>query len=129
MHAIILFDGVCNLCNQSVQFIISRDPSGFFRFASIQSEIGKELIRKHGEIEDIDSIILLENQESFLKSDAVIRISSHLKGGYSLLRIFQVIPRPIRDRIYDIIAKNRYKWFGRRNSCMIPTEEISKRFL
>lgn len=129
MENIILFDGVCNLCNSSVQFIIKRDPKGHFKFASIQSETGRSLLKQYGVDKEIDSFILIEHQRIYLKSSAALRVCRNLNGLWKLLTILRILPSPFRDFFYDIIAKNRYKWFGKKESCMIPTKEMKKRFL
>lgn len=128
---IILFDGVCNLCNDSVQFIIERDKDDIFRFASLQSEVGQKLTSERGiDPEAMDSIILIEPGIAYYeKSTAALEISKHLSGGYSLLRYFSFLPEGFRNGIYDIIAKNRYKWFGKKDECMIPTPELKAKFL
>ncbi|MBM7691185.1 putative DCC family thiol-disulfide oxidoreductase YuxK [Peribacillus deserti] len=128
-HSIILFDGVCNLCNSAVQFIVKRDKQGHFSFASLQSDIGRQLIEKFHVAEEIDSIILLENNRAYIYSDAALRIASSLEGGFRAAKVLLIIPRPVRDFFYKIIARNRYKWFGRRNECMLPTKELKSRFL
>nr|WP_310174884.1 thiol-disulfide oxidoreductase DCC family protein [Neobacillus niacini] len=129
MERIILFDGVCNLCNHSVQFIIKRDTSGIFKFASIQGGTGKRIVTKYGLAPDLDSFILIEKEKVYIKSTAALRVCSGLKGGWKLFAILMIVPTFIRDYIYDIIAKNRYKWFGKKNSCMLPSPELRERFL
>ncbi|MEH7252865.1 thiol-disulfide oxidoreductase DCC family protein [Neobacillus niacini] len=129
MERIILFDGVCNLCNSSVQFIIKRDPKGRFKFASLQSETGQSLLELHGYDKEIDSFILIENQRIYLKSSAALRVCRNLNGLWKLLTILRILPAPFRDFFYDVVAKNRYKWFGKKESCMLPTKEMKKRFL
>jgi predicted DCC family thiol-disulfide oxidoreductase YuxK len=129
MERIILFDGSCNFCDLSVEFIIKRDPKGVFKFASLQSDIGKELLYKHNVPEDIDSIVLIEGKKCYLKSLAALRISKKLKGFWKLSYVFIVVPNKIRDLLYDFIAKNRYKWFGKNGRCMIPSLDEKKRFL
>ena len=128
-NKIILFDGDCNLCDQSVQFIIKRDTCNIYKFASIQSEAGQKLIKKYKVPEDIDSIILMDETHYFTKSTAVLRICKNLNGVWKTLYWFILIPRPFRDGLYHIIARNRYKWFGKKANCMIPTPEIRSRFL
>lgn len=125
---IILFDGVCNLCNKSVQFIIKRDPEALFSFTSIQNETGRSLIR-HYHIPNVDSVILIKQGKYYTQSDAALEICLHLNKGFRYLYVLKIIPRFIRDFIYQIIAKNRYKWFGKQESCMLPTEDMKKRFL
>jgi predicted DCC family thiol-disulfide oxidoreductase YuxK len=126
----ILFDGVCNLCNGSVVFIIKRDKKDVFRFAAIQSDEGQDLIQKHKiDTTKLDSILLVEGERFFSKSAAALKIARHLKGGYPLLYGFMILPRFFRNWVYDIIARNRYKWFGKKESCMIPTPELKSKFL
>ena len=128
---IVLFDGVCNLCNEAVQRIIKHDKKDVFRFASLQSELGKKLVEERGlDPEEIDSIILIEPGVAYYrKSTAALEISRDLSGGYSLLKNFLFIPEVFRDGVYDLIASNRYKWFGRKDQCMIPTPELKAKFL
>jgi len=127
---IILFDGVCKLCNASVQFVIKKDPQGKFHFASLQSETGQDLLKKHGlKIQNFDTFILLQNGQIFQKSTAALKVSRQLKGLWPVLYIFIFIPPFIRDAFYNLIAKNRYKLFGKKETCMIPTPAIQERFL
>ncbi|PFJ42796.1 thiol-disulfide oxidoreductase DCC family protein [Bacillus thuringiensis] len=126
---IVLFDGECNFCDRSVQFIIKRDPIGLFKFASLQSDIGKELLNKYNAPNDLSSFVLIENNNCYLKSSAALRVSKNLKGAWKLFYFLLVVPKPLRDYFYSIIAKNRYKWFGKKDSCMLPSPEIRKRFL
>ncbi|MDA2919015.1 thiol-disulfide oxidoreductase DCC family protein [Desulfobacterota bacterium AH_259_B03_O07] len=127
---IILFDGLCNFCSSIVQFAILRDPKGVFKFASLQSSIGNNLLKRFGlSIDDYDTFVLIENDEYFLRSSATLRLFKRLNGLWPLLYIFIVIPRPLRDYVYSIVAKNRYSWFGKRKECFIPTPEIESRFL
>lgn len=122
-----MFDGHCHLCSGFVQFIIRRDPHTKFHFASFSSDFAKEWFLESRM--DQDTIILLENQKIYTKSDAALRIASALKGLYPLLGIFRIVPRIIRDKVYDWIATHRYQWFGKKDHCMIPTEANKKRFL
>ena len=128
---IILFDGVCNLCNGAIQFVIKRDKKDVFRYAALQSEIGQRMIAERGiDTSKTDSIILVEEGVAyFVKSDAALEIAKHLSGGWSALRIFSFIPSSIRDVVYDFIARNRYRWFGRKDQCMILTPELQAKFL
>ncbi|UAB80560.1 thiol-disulfide oxidoreductase DCC family protein [Marixanthomonas sp. SCSIO 43207] len=129
-HKIILFDGVCNLCNSSVTFAIKRDKNDIFRFAALQSEIGMQLISKFKiDTSQTDSIILVEGNKYYEKSSAALHIAKHLSGGWPLLYGFIILPKFIRNAVYDFIAKNRYKWFGKKESCMIPTPELQAKFL
>jgi predicted DCC family thiol-disulfide oxidoreductase YuxK len=128
--AIIIFDGVCNLCNSSINFIIKHDKKNYFRFASLQSEKGKELLKKYSiDSSKTDSIILIENNTVYIRSTAALRITKHLNKIYPILYGFLIIPVPIRNFVYDTIARNRYKWFGKKETCMIPTDELRSRFL
>ncbi|WP_040209150.1 thiol-disulfide oxidoreductase DCC family protein [Neobacillus jeddahensis] len=129
MDRIILFDGECNFCDLSVQFIIKRDPNGLFKFASLQSDIGKELLHKYNAPDDLDSFVLLEDNHCYFKSSAALQVCKNLKGAWKLPYCLLVVPKPLRDFFYEIIAKNRYKWFGKKESCMLPTPEERKRFL
>lgn len=128
---IVLFDGVCNLCNGAVTFIIEHDKKDIFRFASLQSEIGKQLVAERGmDSEELDSIILIDPGVAYYrKSTAALEISRELSGGYSLLKNFLFIPESLRDGIYNFVANNRYKWYGKKESCMIPTPELKAKFL
>ena len=129
-HAIVFFDGVCNLCNGAVNFIIDRDPEGYFQFAPLQSDVARaHLEQAPGEDDALDSIVLLEHDQTFVKSTAALRIARRLSGPWSLLSLALVVPRPIRDTVYDWIAHNRYDWFGRRDECRLPTPELKSRFL
>jgi len=129
MERIVLFDGVCNFCNGSVNFIIKNDPDGRFKFAPLQSEIGQELRAKHGIGDDVDSIILVEDGKAFTHSAAALRVARGLGGVWSLGYGFIVIPAFIRDWFYKLFAKYRYKLFGKRDVCMMPTPEVRARFL
>jgi predicted DCC family thiol-disulfide oxidoreductase YuxK len=129
MERIILFDGVCNLCNSSVQFILKRDPVGYFTFASLQGETGQNLLKKNSLSTDLNSFVLIENDKVYVKSSAALRVCSKLVGAWKILLIFQILPRSFRDFFYDILANNRYKWFGKKESCMLPLPEWKQRFL
>lgn len=128
---IILFDGVCNLCNVAVQFIIKRDHNDIFRFAALQSETGRKLLAERNiDTEDIDSIILIEpNVAYYTKSTAALEIGKNLKGLRTLSSILLWLPESFRNIVYDIVAKNRYKWYGKKESCMIPTPKLKDKFL
>lgn len=128
---IVLFDGVCNLCNDAIQRIIKHDKKDIFRFASLQSEIGKKLVEERGlDPEELDSIIMIDPGVAYYrKSTAALEISREMSGGYSLLKNFLFLPEGLRDGIYDFIANNRYKWFGKKDQCMIPTPELRSKFL
>ncbi|WP_370173481.1 thiol-disulfide oxidoreductase DCC family protein [Leeuwenhoekiella palythoae] len=127
---IILFDGVCNLCNGAINFIIKHDPKGVFKFASLQGETGQKLLTQHNiDPEETDSIVLIDNDQVSVKSSAALRIAKNLNQGYPLLFGLMIIPTFIRNGVYDFIAANRYKWFGKKESCMLPTPELRSRFL
>lgn len=129
-HPTILFDGVCNLCNGSVQFILRRDPQARFRFASLQSEAGRRLVTEQGlDPEVLNSVILIEDGRVYRESTAALRIARHMSGAWKLLRVLVLIPRPIRDAVYRLIARNRYRWFGKSETCWLPTPELRARFL
>lgn len=130
MKSIVLFDGVCNFCNSSVQFIIKRDPSAHFLFTSLQSEKGQELVQQYDIPSDVDSLVIITNERAYIKSSAALRIAKKLDGLWRLSFLFIVVPRPIRDAFYDFFAKNRYRWFGKTDeACMLPSPEQRKRFL
>jgi len=127
---ILLFDGVCNLCNSSVTFVIAHDKKDLFRFAAIQEPTGAALIKKFGiDTSKTDSIILIDGEKAFVKSTAALKVARHLGGAYPLLYAFMIVPNFIRNWVYDYVAKNRYKWFGKKESCMIPTPELKSKFL
>lgn len=127
---VILFDGYCTLCSWSVQFIIKRDKQDYFRFASLQSEIGKSLIHQFGIPEDFDqSVVLIKDNSIYFKSEAVLRITKRLRHLWPFLYVFIIIPKLIRDGIYSFIAKNRFRWFGKKDSCYMPEEDLSYKFL
>ena len=127
---IVLFDGVCNLCNGSVQFLLKRDPEGRFRFASLQSDAGRSLLAEHGlAVDSLSSVVLIEDGRVWQESSAALRIARHLPGAWKLLRVFAIVPRPLRDAVYRWIARNRYRWFGRTETCWLPSPELKERFL
>ena len=128
---IILFDGVCNLCEASVQFVIKYDKKDVFRFVALQSELGKEIIKHVGlENKNIDSVILYEPGIAYnYKSAAALEIAKNLGGFFHLGTVFKLIPNGLRNLLYDYVAKNRYQWYGKKESCMIPTAELKAKFL
>ncbi|MGI2328586.1 thiol-disulfide oxidoreductase DCC family protein [Planococcus sp. YIM B11945] len=128
-HAIVLFDGDCNFCDSSVQFIIQHDPAGYYHFASLQSDIGMKLRKEHQIPDDVDSLVLIEKGKAYVKSEGALRISHHLTGLWKLAFYLKSVPSFVRDGAYDIFARNRYKVFGKLNSCMLPPPHIRKRFL
>lgn len=129
-HAIILFDGVCNFCNSSVNFIMKRDARGYFRFAPLQSPRGQELQERFGlETDRLETFVLVEGERAHLRSAAALRIARRLGGLYPLLYAFIIVPPFIRDFVYGWFARNRYRWFGKRDECMVPTPDMRDRFL
>lgn len=129
-HQIILFDGVCNLCDGFVQFVIKRDPAARFMFGTLQSTAAMELL-KGAELrpEDLKTVVYMKGEAWMYRSTAALTVLKDLGGPWSLAYGFMLVPRPIRDWVYGFIAKNRYKWFGQKDSCMIPTPELRSRFL
>ncbi len=129
-NPIVLFDGVCNLCNSFVQFIIKRDKKKQFLFASLQSSRGQKLLKQHNlPTGFIDSFVLIHNDKAYTKSGGALQVAKLLGGFYSIFHVFIIVPRFIRDAVYNLIGRNRYKWFGKRESCTIPTLELKARFL
>jgi predicted DCC family thiol-disulfide oxidoreductase YuxK len=127
---LVLFDGVCNLCSALVQFVIRHDPAAKFRFAALQSEIGREIFQNHDfDPVDLQTFVFVVDGRIFLRSDAAIEVISRFGGAWRILRVFRFVPRALRDSIYTIVARNRYRWFGRKEVCMVPTPEIKERFL
>ncbi len=130
MSAIILFDGVCNFCNGSVNFIIERDKTGYFKFAPLQSEIGEQLLKENGvDKAQTDSIVLIEDGKVYTHLTAALKIARKLEGKWSWLSHLSIVPRFIRDGFYKLFAKYRYVMFGKQEACMMPTPEIRARFL
>src|SRR5437660_854541 len=123
MSSIVLFDGVCNFCNGAVNFIIRHDHRGRFKFAPLQSDVGQELRAKHSISDDVDSIVLVEDERIFMHSTAALRIARGLGGLWSAAYIFIIVPAFIRDWFYKMFAKYRYRLFGRKEACMLPTPE------
>ena len=129
-NPVVLFDGECNLCTWSVQFIMRRDPGARFRFASLQSPAGQRLLAARGlPARSFDSFVLVEGSQCFTGSEAALRVVHRLAGWWPLLGVLSIIPRPLRDRGYALIARNRFRWFGRRATCLVPTRELLDRFL
>jgi predicted DCC family thiol-disulfide oxidoreductase YuxK len=127
---IILFDGVCNLCHGAVKFIIKRDPTETFLFASLQSEFGKTQLAKAGhDVETLQTILVVDNNAVYQQSDAALKIIQHLSGFWSSLYIFRFVPKVIRDGVYNFIARHRYSFFGKQSQCMIPSEKLKARFI
>lgn len=130
MQSVVLFDGVCNLCNSFVQFVIKYDKNERFKFASLQSDFAeKALSNFFMDSQKMSTVILLENGKLYSRSTAALRILNSLNGLWPLLYVFIIVPAFIRDVVYNLIAKNRYKWFGKKDSCMVPSPELQRRFL
>ena len=128
-NPVIFFDGVCNLCSASVQFAIEHDKKDIFKFTALQGNYAKTILPKYNvDLNKIDSIIFVENDNLYTKSTAALKIARKMSGLWPMLYIFIVIPKSIRDWFYDIIAKNRYKWWGRQESCWVPTAELKQKF-
>jgi predicted DCC family thiol-disulfide oxidoreductase YuxK len=128
---IILFDGVCNLCNRLTQFIIRRDSApGRFRFAALQAESGQRLLREHGlSTDDLETFVMIDRARALVRSTAALHVLKRLGFPWSMLYVFIIVPRPLRDWAYRFIASRRYRWFGRRDVCMTPTPDVQSRFL
>ena len=128
--AVVLFDGVCNLCHASVLFVIDRDPRAHFAFAALQGEEAARLLAARGyEGAELGSVLLVEGGRVYARSTAALRIARRLRGAWPLLSVLVVVPRPVRDAVYDWIARHRYRWFGRQEACRIPTPELRSRFV
>ena len=128
-YPVVLFDGRCNLCDASVRFIIDHDARDVFHFAPLQSSVADELLKDCPEARNTDSVVLVEGGRCYTHSTAALRIAGRLRGRWSLLAYLRVVPRPLRDVIYNLVARNRHRWFGRREHCRIPTPEEQRRFL
>ena len=130
-HPIVLFDGVCNLCAGVVRFAIARDPAARLRFAPLQSELGRSLLRRHGfDPEALGTVILVDGDGAHDRSTAALRLATHLRAPWRWLGgPLLVLPRGFRDAVYDFVARHRYRWFGRREECLVPTPELRSRFL
>lgn len=127
---IILFDGICNLCNNAVKFVLKRDRNSVFKFASLQSDVAIKLLR-NTKVPDIDSgtFVLIENGAIYTRSTAALKVCKHLSGVWPILTVFWIVPRFLRDWVYNLISNNRYLWFGKRDTCMIPSPEVENKFL
>lgn len=129
-HPVVLFDGVCNFCNGAVQFIIRHDPQAVFRFAAYQSAAGNELALRHGiDPQKLETFAVVVGDKAFVRSDAALVTAANLGGLWRLAAVFKLVPRFLRDAVYGVIAKNRYRWFGRQESCMMPDAGVRRRFL
>ena len=129
-HPVILFDGVCNFCNSLVNFIIRQDKKKIFRFAALQSVTGKKLLDQYKiNWEETDSLVLIDNGRAYQKSTAALRLYNQLPWYWKWTQVFRIVPTFIRDGVYKFIARNRYKWFGKKEECMVPTTGVRERFL
>ncbi|WP_217218454.1 thiol-disulfide oxidoreductase DCC family protein [Deinococcus peraridilitoris] len=129
MKAVVLFDGVCNLCHASVQFLLRRDVRGELRFASLQSRVGRELLACHGVAADLHSVVLIDHGQAYQESDAVVHLARRLPFPWRLAWGLRVIPRPLRDAVYRLVAAHRYRIFGRTERCLVPEANWHDRFL
>ncbi len=129
-QSVILFDGVCNLCNGFVQFLIERDPKRRYRYASLQSETGQALMRSAGlPADEINTVVLMEEGTAYTHSDVALRVARHMGGLWPLATVLYIVPKFLRDAIYNWVARNRYRWFGKKEACMVPTPELKSLFL
>ncbi len=128
MSLIILFDGVCKFCNGSVNVVIRHDKHDRFKFAPMQSAAGEALLQQHG-VKNMDSFVLIDNDKAYTRSTAVLRVLRRLRFPFNLLYVGIVLPAALRDSLYNWIAKNRYRWFGKKDQCMVPDERVRKKFL
>lgn len=129
-HSIVLVDGVCHFCQGITKWIIKRDPEGKYHFASLQSDVAKELLEKGGlSTDSMDTFVLIEDGEYYTRSTAALKLAKGLKFPYPLLYAFIIVPKFIRNAVYNLVARNRYRWFGKDEACMLPTPEIKNRFL
>ncbi len=129
-HPVLLFDGVCNLCNGSVQWVIQHDPEARFRFASLQSEAGQALLHQHNlPTTEMNTVVLIDGEKAYTRSDVPLQIFGKMGGAWPVLAALSIVPRFIRDAVYDWIARNRYRWFGKQEACWLPTPALKERFL
>ena len=129
LNRIVLFDGVCNFCASSIQFIIKHDKTNSLQFASLQSAIAQQLLSDYKMSKSLDGVVFVEDNKAYFKSAAAFRIARYFGGFWKILNVFSILPLFVTDFFYDIIANNRYKWFGKKETCMIPSPEIRNRFL
>ena len=128
-HPIVLFDGTCNLCNAAVSFILRHDARQRFRFASLQSQVGIDLLRQHGLPETLDSVVMIDGTQAYTKSTAALRIATELDSPWPLAGVLALLPVNLRDDAYDFVARHRLQWFGRKAECRVPTDKERARFL
>jgi predicted DCC family thiol-disulfide oxidoreductase YuxK len=133
-NPVLLYDGVCGFCNKAVQTILRHDRHGRMRFAALQSDYGKSIVTRHPELQNVDSLIYVENPSTtaervFVRSMGALRVAAYLGGAWKLLLIFRIVPRPVRDFFYDLFARYRYKLFGKHDMCLLPSPDVRARFL
>ncbi|MBB1283808.1 thiol-disulfide oxidoreductase DCC family protein [Flavisolibacter sp. BT320] len=129
-HPVVLFDGVCNFCNGSINFLIKQDKKAVFRFAALQSAAGQQLLQAYNlPQKDFESFVFLEKEKVYRQSSAALKLARHLPWYWQWTQVFWLLPKPIRDAAYTLIARNRYKWFGKKEACMVPTPDMRSRFL
>jgi predicted DCC family thiol-disulfide oxidoreductase YuxK len=131
---VLLYDGVCGFCNKTVQMILDRDRRGTMRFAALQSVYGQAIVARHAELRDVDSVVFVENprdgaERVYVRSEAALRVAKYLGGAWKIFLAAKIIPKRLRDFLYDLFARNRYKLFGKYDSCMLPPPEVRSRFL
>lgn len=127
---IILFDGICNLCNRSIQFVIKHDKEKVYRFAAFQSKAGQKLLQQYNlPLKQYSSFLLIENNKAYSQSTAALKVAKNLSGLVKLAVVFNIVPAGIRNIVYNFVARNRYQWFGKKRSCMVPTQDLKARFL
>jgi predicted DCC family thiol-disulfide oxidoreductase YuxK len=130
---VLLYDGVCGFCNKTVQMVLDNDRRGTMRFAALQSDYARSIVERHAELRGIDSVVFVENMDGgervFVRSDAALKITAYLGGFWKLFLIGRILPRALRDYFYDLFARNRYKLFGKYDTCMLPPPEVRSRFL
>lgn len=127
---IVLYDAVCGLCSRSVQLILRHDRRGRFRFAALQSEVGQALLRRHGlQTDELDTFVLVEDGRAYVRSSGALRVARGLGGAWRLVSALAIVPRPLRDAVYRLVARNRYRIFGRLDACMLPPPDVRSRFL
>ena len=132
---VLLYDGVCGFCNKTVQMILERDPAGTMRFAALQSDYGRAVVKRHTSLRGVDSVVFVENanggdlERVFVRSDAALKVVAYLGGFWKIFLAAYVIPKPLRDYFYDLFARNRYRVFGKYDACMLPPPEVRSRFL
>ncbi|HMO62098.1 MAG TPA: thiol-disulfide oxidoreductase DCC family protein [Ferruginibacter sp.] len=130
VHPVILFDGVCNFCDSTINLVIRRDKKHRIKFAPLQSMAGSQLLQQYGIDENaMDSFVFIENGKAYTKSTAALKVSRYMNRLWPLMAVFFIVPRPVRDAVYDYVAARRYKWFGKKDQCMIPTPDMRSRFL